>query len=1398
MTRLQEALLPASEPAKTSALDWFRANYGEPTDMQKAAWKAWRTGRSFVVSAPTGSGKTLAAFYAALEWLGEQANTGELEDRVYFLYISPLKALAHDIEVNLQKPLAAICPSQVRCAVRSGDTSASERARMLKKPPHILATTPESLFLLLTADKSRQMLSKVQTVIIDELGTLVADKRGAHLALSLARLDHLCQNPAMRIGLSATIEPVEVAVPLLAGNSEAEVEVIRESHVKSITVAIELPATPLGAITSQQHWVEIHTRICELHQTHRTLLVFANNRRTVERLARALSEKLGPALVAAHHGSMAYATRLEAERRLRDGSARIMVATASLEMGIDIGSIDAVLQIGACPSINTLLQRAGRCGRGPHATSHLHYFPLTRDQLAEGVVAVQALREGVVEPTPAAGPARDVLAQHLVAIAATEESISLGDLLALVQTSAPYRNFSRRDLIGLLELLDKGIPSARGGRRSGLLRYDKVKQEVRSRQGSRMKVLTNAGVIPDQFEYDIVRQPEGERIGRVSEDFAIESLPGEIMQFGNTSYRILQVRRDIMLVEDAGNVPPSIPFWFGDGPSRSRELSQRISQLRQFTADAYTRLRKSASRDEAAHKTAALLAEQYDIAHETALQLATYLTSSLEALGGLPTLETLYFERFFDDVGDQHLVVHSPYGAPINRGWALAMRKKFCQQFNFELQASALDDAFILSLSPVHSFDITAPSKYLSADTVRQVLEQAILDAPVFLTRWRWVAQNALAVLRNNPKRRPPIFQRTESEDLLAQVFPDQLACLENIRGDRDIPDHPLVSQALYDCLDDFIDTSSLQSLLAKIAGGEVSITGCDLNAPSPLAEEIISAKPYAYLDDGDLDGRRTRNISTEREDSLVRFSQLGELNEKVVADIQKSLLDGIRCPDDLLDALVWYGYLPQSQIETLQVSELARTLCEDGSAVFLEVAVERWLVAVEHLPLIHLALGQALGLDVAIPESLSLPEDLCDDSDRALARLAELRLGCQSPAASADLARELGVDTDRLQVAAAILTNSGTVFDIGTAEEPALCARHLLFRYRQASLRAARERVQAACYKCYLQMLAQRRTTRIPSSPEAVERLLAHFELWNAPAAHWEKDIFEQHFENYRGEHLDALTSAGSIRLLRLSETRAQGTGTSARMRHSTPLSLVHRNHYRLALKLAEGATADLQLSSEAQQVLAVLQQQGASFGEDLALFVDLPGEFLERAIAELLYTGVAQADNFAAYRPAKRKSSVRRRSRRGAVKAAQAVAGRISLRPSVKDPQLQAQDLEAIVQILVRRWGVVARPFLQLESRQLPSWSQLVPVLRRLEDQGVLRGGRFIDLALGEQFASPETVAQLANIRNDSRSSDEQILQAGHHPEAAMCRLLRELAADCTHDTSARFCDFAAQNAE
>ncbi|HSS51290.1 MAG TPA: DEAD/DEAH box helicase, partial [Thermoanaerobaculia bacterium] len=852
---------------------WFSKRFGAATVPQARAWPEIRAGRHTLIAAPTGSGKTLAAFLSAIDDLVRQALlNGGLPDETEVVYVSPLKALSNDVEKNLEEPLAGIREElavlglpdvEIRTQVRTGDTPSGVRTAMIKKPPHILVTTPESLFILLTSEGGRRMLSTVRTVIVDEIHAVADDKRGSHLSLSLERLEALVSSPLQRIGLSATQRPIEEVARFLVGagnvapDGTPDCVIVDAGHGRRMDLAVEVPASsPLEAVMAHEVWDEYYDRLAELIREHRTTLVFANTRRLAERVTRHLSERLGEEKVASHHGSLAKEHRLESERRLKAGELSALVATASLELGIDIGSVDLVCQLGSTRSIATLLQRVGRSGHQLGGLPKGRLFPLTRDELVECAALVDAVRRGELDRLIIPERPLDILAQHIVAAAAVEEWKE-DDLFAMVCRAWPFRSLARKDFDDVVAMLSTGFTTRRG-RRGAYLHHDAVNGVIRARKGARLTAITSGGAIPDLADYQVVLQPAGTTVGTVHEDFAVESLAGDIFQLGNASWRIIKVEQGRVLVEDAKGQPPTIPFWLGEAPARTAELSVAVSRLREEVASRV----KEGSRAAAV----AWLEGDLGLPPAAAAQIADYLTASQLALGTMPSQETLVTERFFDEAGDMHLVVHAPFGSRLNKAWGLALRKRFCQTFNFELQAAATENAIILSLGPTHSFPLEDAFHFLHSNTVRGVLTQAVLDAPLFGVRWRWNAGRALAIPRHRGGRKVPApLLRQQAEDLIAVVFPDQLACLENIVGEREVPDHPLVEQTLNDCLEEAMDIAGLEALLRRIEAGELTLVARDVVEPSPLAHEVLKAQPYAFLDDAPLEERRTQAVALRR-----------------------------------------------------------------------------------------------------------------------------------------------------------------------------------------------------------------------------------------------------------------------------------------------------------------------------------------------------------------------------------------------------------------------------------------------------------------------------------------------------------------------------------------------------
>jgi ATP-dependent Lhr-like helicase len=945
---------------------WFSETIGTPTAVQLRGWEAIRERRHTLIAAPTGSGKTLAAFLTALDDLYVESLTTPLPDEVRVVYVSPLKALSADIHKNLAEPRRGIKriaeemgleAPRITAAVRTGDTTASERAAMLRKPPHILVTTPESLYLLLTAERSREMLRTARTVIVDEIHAVIGTRRGAHLGITLERLQQVAEQPLLRLGLSATQKPIEEVAKYLAGSGiggresgvgdfessdprlstpDSRVKIIDEGHRRTIDLALEIPRSEVETVMSHEVWEDYYDRLTQLILEHKTTLVFVNTRRMAERVARHLSDRLGEDAVTAHHGSLSKEKRLDAESRLKNGKLKALVATASLELGIDIGHVDLVCQIASPHRIATLLQRVGRSGHTVSGLPKGRLFPISRDDLIECAALLREVRRGELDRIVTHDAPLDVLAQQIVAETSCAD-YSEDELFDLMRRAWPYRDLTRKDFDEVLVMVAEGF-ATKHGRRGALVHRDEVNHRVRGRRGSRMLAITSGGAIPEVADYKVVLEPDDTVVGTLNEDFAIESNAGDIFQLGNASWLITQVISGTVRVADAHGAPPTIPFWLGEAPARSDELSKAVSEMRRDIESLLSANRGSGvgSRSETEPATADLrpptpdprlpaehwLIEQTGLPQSAAREIVNYLTDSRNALGAMPTQDTIILERFFDESGGMQLILHAPFGSRINKAWGLALRKRFCRQFNFELQAAATEDAVLLSLGPQHSFPLADVFRYLHPATVRDVLVQAMLAAPVFQTRWRWNTTISLAIPRNRGGRKvPPPLQRAMADDLMAAVFPDAAACPENLAGDIELPDHPLVNQVVRDCLEEAMDFDGLTRVLTRIHAGEIECIARDTTEPSPLAHEILNAKPYAFLDDAPLEERRTQAVMTRRSTS----NDLSVLDANAIERVRDEARPDPRDADELHDALLTFGFLLEGEVEAPQLfTELA------------------------------------------------------------------------------------------------------------------------------------------------------------------------------------------------------------------------------------------------------------------------------------------------------------------------------------------------------------------------------------------------------------------------------------------------------------------------------------------
>jgi ATP-dependent Lhr-like helicase len=1360
---------------------WWATRFAEatgdvlpPTEAQLEGWKAIRRGEHTLIAAPTGSGKTLAAFLTAIDELfREGIATGELPDEVRVIYVSPLKALSADIHKNLAEPRREIrClaeemgfpPVRITAAVRSGDTPQKERAGMLRRPPNILVTTPESLYLLLTAEKSREMLKTARVVIVDEIHAVLESRRGAHLALSLERLEHACGRKLQRIGLSATQKPIEEVARFLVGtNASGDCAIVNRGHKRAIDLAIEVPGSALEAVMSAEVWKEVYNRLVELIQSHRTTLIMVNTRRLAERMAHQLTELLDAEHVAAHHGSLSKEKRLDAEERLRNGMLKVLVSTASLELGIDIGHVDLVCQIASPNRIATLLQRVGRSGHTVRGLPKGRVFPLTRDDLIECTAMVRAVKDGELDRVTVPEKPLDVLAQQIVAESASQEWDE-SKLFDLMRGAYPYRNLTREDFADVLDMLAQGYTTKRG-RRAALIHHDPVNEKIRARKGSRMTAIMCGGAIPEVFDYRVLLEPEGTFIGTLNEDFAIESLPGDVFQLGNTSWRILRIGSGVVRVADAQGQPPSMPFWLGEAPARSDEVCAAVSRLR---AGADGRLpgpndsRKPGDLDAAI----AWLMEHYALAQSAAEQIAEYLAEGKRCLGLVPTFERIVAERFFDESGGMQLVLHAPFGSRVNRAWGLALRKKFCQGFNFELQAAATDEGVILSLGPSHSFPLEDVFRYLHPNTVRETLIQAVLDSPIFEARWRWTTTLALAVPRaRHGARVPAQVQRMYAEDLLQGVFPDAAACLDNIQGAREVPEHPLVNQAIRDALEEAMDLPQLMRILQRVSKGDIECLARETPEPSVFCHELLNSAVYTFLDDAPLEERRTQAVYTRRSSEPRTADDLGALDPGAIQRVRDEAWPYADSADELHDALLLAGFIrdeevsafrskngeaPDARGDQAQWPAHLNELVDAGRAFH---AAPFW-VAVERFEELHAVVPQDKA--PAIPERIRrswTPED-------AARELVRGRMEVLGPVTARALADSLTLEETTLVNGALLaLETEGRAmrgyFSPG-ARVLEWCDRRLLariHRYTIHRLRAEIEPVTAADFTRFLlhwQHLAGEQQVNGVDGLAAVIEQLDGYEL---AANAWEHDVLPVRVRDYTSNYIDMLCLSGRVAWGRMTP---MDSGGKAPLK-SSPIALMVREHaalWRTAAPLDAGV-----LTSAARAVYEVLRTRGALFFHELVAATGLLRTHVERALGELAGVGAVTADSFSGLRalltPSEKRKSLsggRPSSRRSAYGVD--TAGRWALLET--DQTTTGEErAEAIARVLLKRYGVVFRSLLARESR-LPTWRELVMVYRRLEARGEIRGGRFVAGFGGEQFALPEAVGRLRAVRKLDKSGE------------------------------------------
>ncbi len=1405
--------------------NWFIEQIGTPTDVQTASWPIIRSGEHALIAAPTGSGKTLAAFLASIDSLFQQAISKDLTDQTQILYVSPLKALSNDVQKNLRQPLTEISARaleagfllpEIRVEVRTGDTSTKTRQAILRRPPHILITTPESLFLLLTARKSREILKTVRTVIIDEIHALAGNKRGSHLALSLERLDALTQTKPNRIGLSATQKPIEDMAQFLAGGTRNTSKdghttwtpnpchIVNMGQGRELDLAIETPKDELSAIATNAIWADIYDRLTELVQEHRSTLVFVNTRRLAERIAHQLTDRLGEDLVATHHGSLSRKIRLSAEERLKNGQTRVVIATASLELGIDIGFVDLVCQIGSPRAIATGLQRVGRAGHWVGATPKGRLFCTTRDELVECAALVRAIYRCNLDRIIIPAHPKDILAQQLVAEVAAQEWPE-DALYELCIRSYSYRDLTRKDFQKIVSMLAHGFIPNRG-KQQAFLFHDQVHKQLRPRRGARLAALTSGGAIPDTATYAVVAEPQGMTVGSVDEDFAVESMAGDIILLGNTSWRIRGVETGVMRVEDAHGAPPTIPFWRGEAPSRTFELSQEVADLRQAVVQHLTQ-NSSGSPDSLEtnpdDNTLTWLNTECGLDQRAAEQLIAYQQSGLQVLGAVPTQQTLIAERFFDEAGGMQLVIHAPFGGRINRAWGLALRKRFCVSFDFELQAAATDEGLVLSLGEKHSFPLETVWSLLHSNTVREVLIQAVLQAPMFLARWRWNASRALALLRfRNGKRVPLYLQRMRAEDLLTAIFPKATACQDNRPpGNIEVPDHPLVQETIRDCLEEAMDINGLTTILKRIENGEMQCLAIETPAPSPFSHEILHANPYAFLDDAPLEERRSRAVNMRQMLSPEEAATVGALDPEAIALVCQEAWPLVRDADELQEALHLLMWVPEDLatewkefLPALLESSRALVLTHKDSTREAEGPTQIWTVPEHHSV-----------LATACPE-FNLPEDIqqtevdlttafSGDQQEAQTTIVRSWMEVIGPTTATELAAKLRLSVQTIQTALPQLEAQGQVLqgifrgigrgrEQGATSEIEWCDRRLLARIHRRTVTSLRKEIEAVSASDFMRFLFRWQhvapTARLHGE-NGLRVILEQLSGFEAAASAWEPHLLASRMASYTPDMLDYLCLRGTMTWGRLTPPSFDNVLMSAKQRKRiiptslAPINVFPRDDTEWLLALsrkgpkAAQALLPEKLSGVAQTVHQYLSQRGASFFTDITRGTGQLQAEVEQGLWELASVGLVTADGFDNLRalldPKRRRGIGRHQKPRP-----RHTIGRWSLLMAHTN-EAEGHDnptpdpTEAWARQLLKRYGIVFRDLLKRESLAI-AWRDLLLIYRRLELRGEIRGGRFVSGFPGEQFGLPEAVEALRAVRKDPQAGAQEIRLSGSDP--------------------------------
>ena len=1397
--------------------DWFRSRFANPTEPQTQGWPHIAAGDHTLIAAPTGSGKTLTAFLAIIDRLFRASLRGESIEGLQVVYLSPLRALSNDMERNLSTPLKEIQElaasqeidvPQIRVGLRTGDTPSHRRTAMVKKPPQILVTTPESLFLLLTAEKSREMLRTVDTVIIDEIHALVRDKRGSHMALSIERLESLTSHRLQRIGLSATQKPISRMAEFLIGQraddtnetaTELDCQIVDVGHQRDLDLGIEIPPSELSAVCSHEQWAEVTNRLVELINEHRSTLIFVNTRRLAERVTHHLSHLLGEDAVGSHHGSLSKEIRHSTEQRLKSGDLKAVVATASLELGIDVGYIDLVVQLGSPRSIATLLQRIGRSGHALGLVPKGRLFALTRDELMECMGLIRGVKQGRLDAIPIPEAPLDILAQQIVGEVVNEEW-DTDELLTCFKRAWPYANLRRAEYDRVLHILSNGLTD-HGGRNRALIHHDHVNRKIRARKAARLIAMNNSGAIGEIDSIRVVLEDENTVVGTVDEDFAVESSAGDIFLLGNSSWRIQRLRGNDLIVSDAQGAPPSIPFWRGEAPGRTIELSEEISRLReeielQLIAIDRQREQRHLESEDSERPTyyepiAKWVQSETECSEFAAWQMVIYIAAQRAAVGVVATTRKVVFERFFDESGGMQLVVHAPFGGRINRAWGLAFRKRFCRSFDFELQATADDDGFILSLGPQHSFPIESLFPMMRPDNAQNLLEQALLILPMFHLRFRWNVTRSLFLDRmKNGKKVPPALQRFRAEDMLTAVFPKLTGCQENIVGDHEIPDHPVVQQTMEDCLREALDIDGLVDVLKAVDRDEITYVGRDTREPSPFAYELLNANPYAFLDGGELQERRARAVATRRSLNVESVRDLGRLDSEAIRSVVEEVQPLIRNEDELHDALISRFLIPiRNEVDVviqrlcfksdLHVETLAM-LCDSRRVV--KVSDDDQLVGwvpVELWPAV-----KKVWKDLKPSSEVCVPETVRQDWTESEALVAVLRglIETSGPVTAVQIAKALCLPVKRVMGGLVALEGEGIVlrgrflnYDLDVdseSENIEWCHRRLLARIHRRTISGLRREIEAVDVSVFLRFLQKYQSAAAGLHRQGVDGLfecVTQLQGIDIPAAAWEQSIFPSRVEGYRSEWLDELCLTGDVSWGRLDPVVKKKTSgrPMASVTKAVPVSIYLREDLPWLINRASGRDPS-SVSESGLEILQLLGKHGALFARDLLEQTNHLPTQLDDVLGELVSQGLLTADGFAGLRKLTKnqadKREERQRSPRYRERKPVSNIGRWTLWRECESEISNDEVIEQWAWQLIRRWGVVFRELVLRESLA-PQWWELLRVYRRLEARGEIRGGRFITGVGGEQFATGEAVREMRSIR-DSQSEPQLVVISAADP--------------------------------